>query len=82
MIMRAMKYTAAAIALSVVLTGCQRTAETSSSGPTDADTAAYKVGKAAHEAANKTKEATKKAGEKIKEAADSAKEGWKDGKQK
>ena len=80
--MRAMKYAAATIALALILTGCQKTAETSSSGSTDADTAAYKVGKAAHEAADKTKEATKKAGEKIKEAADSAKEGWKDAKQK
>lgn len=77
-----MKYTVATIALALILTGCQRTAETSSSGPTDADNAAYKVGKAAHEAADKTKEATKKAEEKLKEAAASAKEGWKDGKQK
>lgn len=76
-----MRLPAAVFALSLVLTGCARS-DRAATERTDADTAAYKMGKAAHTAADKTKAVTQKAGEKIKEAAKSAEQGWKDSKPK
>ncbi len=72
-----MRLIAAIFVISLALTGCART-----ESHTDADDAAYKLGKAAHTAADKTKEVTKEAGVKIKEAAKSAEQGWKDSKPK
>ncbi len=64
----------------LALTACQQRnlRESDTRTKTDADTAAYKAGKVAHEVAEKSKVAAKEAGVKLKEAARSAKEGWKD----
>jgi len=64
----------------LALTACQRRdlRESDTRTKTDADTAAYKAGKVAHEVAARSEKAAKEAGVKLKEAAKSAKEGWKD----
>ena len=76
--MRPMKLSAAILTITCFFAaGCANT-DTGSRVKTDADDAAFKAGKIAHEAADKTEKAAKIAGEKIKEAAKSAKDGWKD----
>lgn len=44
----------------------------------DADSAARKAGKAAHQIADESRDLAKKAGRKLKEAGQEAKEGWKE----
>ena len=44
----------------------------------DADSAARKAGKAAHEIADESRDLAKKAGRKLKEAGQEAREGWKE----
>jgi hypothetical protein len=62
----------------VSLGGCSRTSESPQQRQADANSAAGKVGKAAHRVAVETQKAADAAGRKLAKAAHQAHEGWKE----